>query len=102
MTDQPSLEEAPGRLDQQVEKALELLHLDPRTSELAEMLPAIIQMAAAQSGLDPEQAQLKKGELADVFQAVYDAWGQAAVDVADREFRAASLAEGGNPVQPLR
>lgn len=93
-TEAPETPAADPRLLRMVDKTLELLQADPRTRELAAMIPSLLQMAAMQSGLDPATAQLEPQELSDVFQAVYDAWGEAAVDVADREFREASLASG--------
>jgi hypothetical protein len=83
-----------------VEKAIELLRIDPRTSELAEMVPGLMAVAAMQSGATGEAASLKPAELADVFQAVYDAWGAAEVHVSDDRFRFASqLAGGAQPTQ---
>jgi hypothetical protein len=84
-----------GRL---VDKTLELLQADPRTAELSQMMPALMPMVASLAGA-PLGSQPDKSELADIFQAMYDAWSAAAVHVADEDFRAASLAAGGNPVE---
>jgi hypothetical protein len=83
-----------------VAKALQLLQVDPRTSELAEMVPSLIAMAAMQQGVTGEAAQLKEGELSDVFQAVYDAWGEAEVHVSDLRFEALRQEQGGDA--PIR
>ena len=82
-----------------VAKALQLLQVDPRTSELAEMVPSLMAMAAMQQGVTGEAAQLKEGELSDVFQAVYDAWGEAEVHVSDLRFRADQAAGGDAPIR---
>jgi acyl-CoA-binding protein len=81
--------EATPRTAHQVQRAIAILEQDPRTQELAQMIPMLV----AQSGGDPDD--LKWGELAEVFQAVYDAWGQAEVEVSQELFRAASTAAGG-------
>ena len=80
-----------------VDKAIELLRIDPRTSELAEQVPGLMAMAAMATGTAPGDAFVKQGELADVFQAVYDSWGAAEVHVSDERFAAASAAAGGQP-----
>jgi hypothetical protein len=82
-----------------VAKTLELLAIDPRTSELAEMIPSLMTMAAMQTGGNPE---VKQGELADVFQALYEAWGAAEVHVSDARYQVArDLAGGALPVHTL-
>jgi hypothetical protein len=85
-----------------VAKTLQLLQIDPRTAELAEMVPSLLAMAAMQSGVTGEAALLKEAELADVLQAVYEAWGQAEVHVSDLRYQAARDAAGGTaPVHTL-
>lgn len=81
--------EATPRIAHQVQRAIAILEQDPRTAELAGMIP----MLAARAGGDP--SSLNWGELGEVFQAVYDAWGQAEVEVSQELFRAASTAAGG-------
>jgi hypothetical protein len=94
VTDPELLEEA-GFRAAKVSKAIELLKIDPRTAEYAEQLPSLMAMAAMVTGTDPGDVDDKQGELADVFQAVYDAWGEAEVHVSDARFAAASAAAGG-------
>ncbi len=103
-TPAPSAEETEEKAFQaaKVAKALQLLQLDPRTSELAEMVPGMMALAAMQQGATGEAAKLKEAELADVFQAVYDAWGEAEVHISDMRFTAAREAAGGDaPIHGL-
>jgi hypothetical protein len=61
-----------------VAKCLAILEADPRTAELAQLIPGAIQSVAMANGVAAEAGMGLPGDvMADVFQGISDAWSKA-------------------------